>query len=170
MKNISSIASRGQSPLRSFSTVSRSTRQPMRLHVRRNSWPFSYELTQRIVRGRSAIGFFSTGHPHCVLMQILRGAQYTPQSAYGKQKLEEWADTLRPRGFVVLGAFHSLVMQIFAEAPASLHQCVAKHFYVVDNAGSFACTDVEPDARARFRHTGLRETQDDAMIPPDRRR
>ena len=41
MKNNSSMASRGQSPSRSFSTVSSSTRQPMFLQVRRNSWPFS---------------------------------------------------------------------------------------------------------------------------------
>src|SRR5206468_9525161 len=45
---------------RSFSTVNNSTRQPMPLHVRINSCPFSYELMHRMVKGRS-LGMRTSG-------------------------------------------------------------------------------------------------------------
>ena len=40
--------------------------------------------------------------------------------------MQEWADAPRPGGFVVLGAFDALVIEIFAEPPAFLQKDVAK--------------------------------------------
>src|SRR5580692_2086419 len=73
------------------------------------------------------------------------------------QELQERRDSLRPGGFVVLGAFHALVMQVAAELPSFLQEYVAKLFDVLDDARAFACANVEPDHGARIYICSLRE-------------
>src|SRR5882672_182674 len=103
-------------------------------------------------------------------MPKLQGAQYTLQLSSRKQKLEEGAHALSPRGFIVFRALDALVIKVVTELPAFVEERVAQHFHVIHNARAFARANVEPDARARFGHAGLRESHDDAVIPPDRGR
>src|SRR6266403_4128234 len=86
------------------------------------------------------------------------------------QKLQERADALGPRGFIVLCAFDTLVGEIFAELPTFLKENVAKLFNVGNDARAFFGADVEPDSRAGFDRSRGSEAMDHALIPPDRRR
>src|SRR5262245_56588990 len=117
MKNISSMAWRGQSPFFKFSTVSKYTRQPMALQVRRNSWPFSYDVTQRMescrcsgtpnLRRRIAdrLGFQQDFSP-----VPLEPRSITPQLGHRKQKPQEWSHALCPRQLVMLRTLNAFVM------------------------------------------------------------
>jgi len=62
-------------------------------------------------------------------------------------RIAKGADALGPGGFVVPGAFDTLVMEVLAELPAILQEHVAKFFDIVNDARAFVRTDVEPDAR-----------------------
>ena len=84
--------------------------------------------------------------------------------------MQERADALGPRGFIVLCAFDSLVGEIFAELPTFLKEDVAKLFNIGDDAGTFFRANVEPDSRAGLDRSGGGEAIDHALIPPDGRR
>src|ERR1700747_1160895 len=122
MKNISSIAWRGQSPSRSLSTVNKQTWHPISLQVRRNSWPFSYELTQRIVSG------CSSGKQN--LREAGEAAKYNPPLYAGIQKPQESTDPLGPGRLIMFGAFDSLVVEIALILPAALQKNVAVSFHI----------------------------------------
>ena len=84
------------------------------------------------------------------------------------QKLQERADALGPRGFIVLCAFDTLVGEIFAELPTFLKEDVAKLFNIGDDAGTFFGADVKPDSRAGFDRSSGGEAMDHTLIPPYR--
>src|SRR6266481_869256 len=90
--------------------------------------------------------------------------------ACGIQKLQKRADALRPSYFVVLGAFHALVMQIALELPAFFKEHVAEFLDFLHDARAFARADIEPDARARLHGRCFRKTVDHVLVPPDGRR
>src|SRR6267378_5550049 len=85
----------------------------------------------------------------------------------GVQELQERADALGPGGFVVLCAFDTLVVEVFAELPTFLQEDVAKLFNVGHDARAFLGADVEPDSRAGLDRSGDGEAMDDALVPPD---
>ncbi len=68
----------------------------------------------------------------------------------GIQESKEWTDALGPSRFVVLAAFHTLVVQVLAELPAFLQEHVAKLLNVLDDARAFPCADVQPDTGVRM--------------------
>src|SRR5258706_12256328 len=86
------------------------------------------------------------------------------------QELQEGAYALGPGGFVVLGAFYALVVEVFAGLPAFLQEDVAILFDVLNDAGAFLLADVEPDARTRLDVRGGSETVNEALVPPYGRR
>src|SRR5215813_582059 len=63
----------------------------------------------------------------------------------GVEEFQDASNSLRPRQLVVLAAFHTFVMQVFAQAPALLQQDVAELLDVGHDPRSFFRTDVEPD-------------------------
>ena len=84
--------------------------------------------------------------------------------------MQKWVNALGPGGFIVLGAFDALVLKVLAEPPAFLQKDVAKLFHFMNDARAFLCADVEPDARAGLDRNILRETMNEELIPPYRRR
>src|SRR5882762_4237174 len=124
MKNISSIASRGQSPLRSFSTVNKYTRQPMALQVRRNSWPFSNELTHKIASVRWS-GTLNLRHSY---QTVIEPRSILPPLARRIQEPQKRRHSLTPRQFIVLGAFHPFIVQIAFILLSTMQQHVAVAF------------------------------------------
>src|ERR1700676_106746 len=88
----------------------------------------------------------------------------------GIQKLQKWADALRPGSFIVLGTLNALIGKILGELPALLQKDVAKLFNIVNDSRAFVGPDIEPDARARLDGSGRCEAMNNALIPPHRRR
>ena len=85
------------------------------------------------------------------------------------EEFEHAADALRPRGFVVLAAFYSLVVKVLVFAPAFVEEDIAELFYVLDDAGTFFGSDIEPNRWARLDRRGGGKTVNHALVPPDGR-
>src|ERR1700682_489443 len=89
--------------------------------------------------------------------------------ARGIQELQKRSDAPRPSRFVVLRAIDTLVVQVAAWLPAAVEEHVAELLDIVRDARTFACTDVQPDARAGLDSCCPGKTVDDELIPPDGR-
>src|ERR1700716_1699353 len=80
------------------------------------------------------------------------------------------SDALRPRGFIVLRTFYTLVVQVAIKLPSFSQQHVAEIFYITQDLGSFASADVQPNARSRLDLSHRRKTVHHPLVPPHRRR
>src|SRR5450755_1825562 len=144
MKKNSSTDSRGQLPSRSFSTVRRRTRHPKFLQVRRNSWPFSYDVMQRMVMGRGSgkkppSGCFVT---KTEWMQGKRD-ESGPQFSGWKEELQERTDARRPGIFIVLAIRNQFEMQIVIILPAAVHERVAERRNILNGARALLGASIE---------------------------
>src|ERR1700687_2343008 len=117
---------------------------------------------QRMVRGRSP----DIRRP--LDTKRIEGGLYSGL-ARGIQELQKRSDAPRPSRFVVLRAIDTLVVQVAAWLPAFFEEHVAELLDIVHDARAFACTDVQPDARAGLDSCCPGKTVDDELIPPDGR-
>src|SRR5208283_4539027 len=105
---------------------------------------------------------------HAISLARMRGLY--PSFAGRKEELQKWRHALRPRGFVVLRAFHALVVQVAARPPTLAKKNVAKTLYVFDGPPTLARSNIQPHARQRVHGSGVRKAQNHSLVPPYRRR
>src|ERR1700722_9267693 len=87
-----------------------------------------------------------------------------------KEKLEKRADAAGPGVFVVLGVGDQFEMQVAVGLPATGDERITEGVDVIHGADAFFGAGVEPDARAGRQRSFGDETEDGALVPPDRRR
>src|SRR5689334_22594018 len=87
-----------------------------------------------------------------------------------EKKLQEGPYALCPRDFTVRRSLDLGIRKIAPDLPSLGAHGVAKLLCVFQTHAAFCCPHVEPDLQLRLRRELLDLTQDDAVVPPHRRR